>query len=57
MVFLIYSCDVTPPATGPTILLNEEFDAYAWADPATLREYDLNAATIDTFREVGLLTL
>jgi nucleoside triphosphatase len=52
MVFLIYRCttdDVDP-------VLNEEFDAFAWAAPGDLASYDLNVATVATLRQVGIMT-
>ena len=51
MVFLLYDCRI---AEQP-LTLNEEFSASAWAAPADLGDYDLNVATVDTFRRLGLL--
>jgi nucleoside triphosphatase len=51
-VFLIYRCttdDVDP-------VLNEEFDAFAWAAPGDLASYDLNVATVATLRQTGIMT-
>jgi nucleoside triphosphatase len=55
MVFLIYACDVDPLVAAPTPRLNDEFDAFAWVQPAELRDYDLNSATIETFRQTALV--
>src|SRR5262245_28580172 len=55
MVFLIYGCDVDPREVAPAVRLNEEFDAFAWASREMLRDYELNAATVETFRSVGLI--
>lgn len=51
MVFLLFDCRI---AEGE-IRLNEEFVEYAWAAPADLAGFDLNIATRDTFRRLGLL--
>jgi nucleoside triphosphatase len=51
MVFLLYECRVS----SSRLTINEEFSEYAWAPPAELAAYDLNAATRDTFAVLGLL--
>jgi len=51
MVFLIFECRIS----GHSIALNSEFCEYAWVEPALLANYDLNVATRDTFRQIGLL--
>lgn len=51
MVFLLFECTVG----SSSIRLNEEFTEYAWVQPGQLLEYDLNAATRDTFVTMGLL--
>jgi nucleoside triphosphatase len=51
MIFLVFSCK----AIGEEVKLNPEFIQYAWVDPATLPDYDLNSATIKTFQQVGLI--
>lgn len=51
MVFLLFECTVG----SSSIRLNEEFTEYAWVQPGQLLEYDLNAATRDTFATMGLL--
>jgi nucleoside triphosphatase len=51
MVFLIYSClthDEVPR-------INDEFEAYAWVAPADLETYDLNIATRETLRQIGVI--
>ena len=52
MVFLIFECRIS---AGQTIALNSEFSEYAWVEAAFLASYDLNVATRDTFRQLGLL--
>ena len=49
MVFLLYDCRIDRLG----VILNEEFSDYAWVTPEGLREYDLNHATVDTFRQLG----
>jgi len=51
MIFLVFSCK----AVSEEVKLNLEFSQYAWVDPATLQNYDLNSATIKTFQRVGLI--
>jgi nucleoside triphosphatase len=51
MIFLVFSCR----ATSDDVKLNREFEAYAWVDRLALRGYDLNSATLETFRRVGAL--
>jgi len=51
MVFLIYRCTV---ASSP-ICLNEELESYAWVERTALSSYDLNEATVDTFKRAGIL--
>jgi nucleoside triphosphatase len=51
MVFLIYFCTVQPG----TPVLNHEFDAAEWVEPAGLASMDLNEATRATFSELGIL--
>jgi len=51
MVFLVYVCR---PASL-SIVLNEEFSEYLWADPAKLQTLELNALTRDTLTSAGLL--
>lgn len=50
MVFLIFSCR----AASSRLKLNPEFTDYAWVAPGSLRSYDLNSATIETFKEAGI---
>lgn len=51
MVFLLFECRI-----GSTVLtLNAEFSEYAWAPPAKLEDYDLNAVTRETFAAIGFL--
>lgn len=51
MVFLLYECRVAETE----LTLNEEFTEYAWARPDELSRYELNEATLETFRTMGLL--
>ena len=52
MVFLLFECRIS---SSQTISLNPEFCDYAWVEPARLSSYDLNSATQDTFKCLGLL--
>ena len=52
MIFLIFKCR----AVSADLKLNPEFTDYAWVDRGSLRSYELNSATIETFRQAGLLT-
>jgi nucleoside triphosphatase len=52
MIFLVFLCTATQPAA---VRLNEELEAFAWVRPEELGAYDLNEATIDTLRRIGLL--
>ena len=51
MIFQVFSCQ----ADSDKVKLNMEFEAYAWVDSPALRDYDLNSATLETFRRVGAL--
>ena len=51
MVFLLFDCRIS----DEPLRLNEEFIDSAWAAPADLGGFDLNVATVDTFRRLGLL--
>lgn len=51
MIFLIFDC----PVSSTVVVLNEEFVGHAWVLASGLGSYDLNEATLDTFRQVGLL--
>jgi ribosomal protein S18 acetylase RimI-like enzyme len=51
MIFLVFSCR----AASDEVKLNKEFVEFAWVDQAALRFYDLNSATIETFRRVVAL--
>ncbi len=51
MVFLLFDCRIA----GEEIRLNDEFVEYAWAAPSSLTGFDLNVATVDTLRRLGLL--
>jgi hypothetical protein len=46
MVFLLYECRLA----STDLTLNPEFTEAAWAHPSELGRYDLNTATVDTFR-------
>lgn len=52
MIFLLFECR----AVTKDLSLNDEFCDHAWVAPERLGDYDLNTATVDTFRELGLLT-
>jgi len=51
MVFLLYECRID----DAPIRLNPEFSEVAWAAAAELPGYELNAATVGTFRSLGWL--
>jgi nucleoside triphosphatase len=49
MVFLLYECRLASTA----LTLNEEFSESAWVRLGDLGRYDLNSATVETFRQLG----
>lgn len=51
MIFLIFSCRVR----SIQLALNTEFSEYAWVRPEVLGEFDLNIATVETFKRMGML--
>jgi nucleoside triphosphatase len=51
MVFLIFSCR----ASQVNLTLNDEFSDAAWVRVESLRSFDLNAATIATLEQTGIL--
>ena len=51
MIFLLFTCR----AVTNELKLNPEFSDYAWVPHHSLRDYDLNSTTIETFREAGIL--
>jgi nucleoside triphosphatase len=51
MIFLIFSCR----AASNELNLGLEFTEYAWVERDSLGDYDLNSATIETFRQAGVL--
>ena len=51
MIFLLFSCR----AAGGELKLNSEFADHAWMKREMLGSYDLNAATIETFKQLGVL--
>ena len=51
MIFLVFACR----AANQVVRLNEEFEEYAWVDPADLAKYDLNPRTAETFHYFGLM--
>lgn len=51
MIFLMFDCE----AVSTEINLNDEFDEYAWVKPAELHKYDLNPASIESFKQKGFL--
>lgn len=52
MIFLVFRCE----AARTAVRLNDEFEAYAWVQPADVSGYDLNEATVDTLRRAGVLS-
>jgi nucleoside triphosphatase len=51
MVYLLFSCT----AATTNVSLNDEFVEFAWVMPSELPQVDLNAETIRTFKELGIL--
>ncbi len=51
MIYLIFDCQ----AANRDVIINEEFDDYAWVKPQDLKGYDLNEATRSTFAAKGVL--
>jgi nucleoside triphosphatase len=51
MVYLLFSCT----AATTNVNLNDEFVEFAWVMPSELPQVDLNAETIRTFKELGIL--
>jgi|GEM_PF-2350611 len=52
MIFLVFLCR----AASDEIKLSPEFSDYAWVSTDTLQDYDLNSATVETFRQAGVLS-
>jgi nucleoside triphosphatase len=53
MIFLIFSCR----AKRNELELGPEFSEYAWVDKDAFTSYNLNSATRETFRQIGLIEL
>ncbi|VTP12795.1 Nucleoside triphosphatase NudI [Phytobacter ursingii] len=51
MIYLIFDCI----SANREVVINEEFQDYAWVSPADLTKYDLNVATRRTLSLKGLL--
>lgn len=51
MLFLLYSCKTE----NPKITLNDEFETFAWVHQDDIKNYDLNAPTRETFRNLKIL--
>lgn len=51
MIFLIFSCK----AATTELVLAPEFSDYAWVKQEALTKYDLNSATIATFKQTGII--
>ena len=51
MIFLVFSCQ----AVGTLVQLNDEFCEYAWVAPQSLKEFDLNEISRDTFQKLKIL--
>ena len=51
MIFLIFSCR----AASEELKLSPEFSEYAWVERNSLGKYNLNSATVETFRQAGAL--
>lgn len=52
MVYLIFDCCTD----DLNIVLNDEFEKYAWVKPEHLSDYDLNEATKITFKQKNILS-
>ena len=51
MIFLIFSCRTT----SNQLVLAPEFSDYAWVRQESLMNYELNSATISTFRQTSII--
>jgi nucleoside triphosphatase len=51
MIFLVYKCR----AASDVVILNPEFEDYAWVAQETLGQYELNVETIKTLCRIGWL--
>jgi nucleoside triphosphatase len=51
MIYLMFGCK----ALGLEVKLNQEFEEYAWVRQTRLNEYNLNRATVKTFKKLSLL--
>jgi len=51
MIYLIFDC----VSANREVVINEEFQAYAWVNAHDLHRYDLNEATRNTLMQKGLL--
>jgi len=47
MIFLLFECR----AESLDVKINDEFEAYAWVKPSQLKNYNLNPASIETFKK------
>jgi nucleoside triphosphatase len=52
MIYLIFDCE----ASNRDVVINDEFDSFAWVKPADFAAFELNAATRITLKLRGLLT-
>lgn len=51
MIYLMFDC----VSANRDVTFNEEFQEVAWVRPENLKDYDLNVATRQTFKDKGLL--
>jgi len=51
MIYLVFKC----VAQSESLILNDEFEEYAWVPAAEVGTYDLNEATVITVQQLGLL--
>jgi nucleoside triphosphatase len=49
MIHLVFEGE----AESDQIKINDEFEAFAWVETKDLKQYDLNSATVKTFRKKG----
>lgn len=49
MILLVFDCETK----SNLVKINDEFEAFAWVATDKLKDYDLNSATIKTFKKKG----
>jgi nucleoside triphosphatase len=51
MIHLVFDCKTLTDS----VIINDEFEEYAWVKPENLKNYDLNVATVKTMSKKGWL--